>query len=305
MLTYIIDNKEWLFSGAGVFIAGLVVSVISKRKTSDKTIIQNKTHFSNDAEVTDTGVKKQDLTEVAKVAARFKEVLELMNEGRAYSKFTIQQLAQLMKLHRISELENIFTGKVEPTFDFIADFSEMLGVNKDWLIEGKNNPFSNELTSHNDPMDYLSTILNFEPEGIYFIRENTDTSAAFILLKVSKWKYIVIDRTWHISDEVGAGGQSQLVSFFLFIKELRDVRKLHTKCWGLTLNRNEFSALLSGKAFPGKHIDVSFSEDPWWDDLTDINHKYPISENYEQWHGKSFIKAQELIKWKLADRKAS
>ncbi len=40
-----------------------------------------------------------------------------MNEGRNYSEFTIPQLAQIMKLHKISELENVFTGQEEPTFD--------------------------------------------------------------------------------------------------------------------------------------------------------------------------------------------
>jgi hypothetical protein len=41
------------------------------------------------------------------------------------------------------------------------------------------------------------------------------------------------------------------------------------------------------------------SDDPWWDDFTDIEHKYPIAENYRQWHGEPFIKAQEIVKWGL------
>ena len=296
-MNYIIENKDWLFSGAGVAAVTLIISFIFKNKSTDNS----KAGQNQQKEVKEIAnfrsVFPKELTEVEKVAKRFRFILELMNEGRNYSQFNIPQLAQLMKLHKISELENVFTGKIEPSFSFIEDFCRTFGVSKRWLIEGEGAPYSNELPSKNDPMDYLPIIEEVNPESIYFVRENTDTASAFILLKVSKWKYFILDRTWHISDVVGAGGERQLYSFYKLIKELRDKRGLHTSCWGITLNKDEFSSLLCGETFPGKYTDAGFSEDPWWDDLTDVNHKYPIAENYEQWHGKSFIKAQEIIRW--------
>ena len=300
MLNYIIENKEWLFSGVGVVVITFVLSFLFKHKSESKK--SDSTDFKQNIVKKPTQVEEiKEETEVAKVAKRFRKTLDLMNEGRNYSEFTIPQLAQIMKLHKISELENVFTGKEEPSFEFIDHFSNTFGVRKLWLIEGKSTPFSNDLVSHSDPMGYLPTITSLNPEGIYFVRERTSTSAAFILLKLTKWKYLILGRTWHISDEVGGGGQRQLLSFYELIKELRDKRKLYTKCWGLTLNKKDFSALLNGEVFPGSHLDVGFFEDSWWDDLTDINHGYPIAESYEQWYGKSFIKAQEIIKWKLAE----
>ncbi|RDE22886.1 hypothetical protein DV711_10020 [Motiliproteus coralliicola] len=305
MLNYIMENKDWLFSGAGVAVVTLILSFFFKRKSlAEPDAIQNQQVDIKEVESLQ-GVSPIELTEVEKVAKRFRTTLELMNEGRNYSQFTIPQLAQLMKLHKISELENVFTGRTEPSFSFIEDFCKTFGVCKEWLIEGKGSPYSSDMPSKSDPMDYLSLIEEVNPESIYFVKENTDTAPAFILLKVSKWKYLILSRTWHISDVVGAGGQRQLYSFYNLIKELRDKKSLHTSCWGLTLSKDEFNSLLCGETFPGKYTDAGFSEDPWWDDLTDIDHKYPIAENYEQWHGKSFIKAQEIIKWYMSERKAS
>lgn len=303
MVDWIVENKEWLFSGAGVAAITLIGSFFVKNKKQDRPEGSYFQVVPNEKAAPDS--LKTELTETHKVAKRFRTVLELMNEGRSYTKFTIPQLAQLMKLHKISELESVFTGEVEPTFSFIEDFSKTFGVNGAWLTEGKGAPFSNDLDARSDPLDYLPLIEELRPEAIYFVRENSDTAPAFMVLKLTKWKYLVLGRTWHISDVVGAGGQRQLFSFYTLIKELRDKRHLHTKCWGITLNKSDFDALLCGEAFPGKYFDSGFSEDPWWDDLTDINHGYPIAENYEYWHGKSFIKAQRIIKWYLSERENS
>lgn len=303
MFDWIVKNKEWLFSGAGIAAVTLIGSFFVNNKKQDRP---KESHFQEvKNEDADPDSLNTELTETEKVAKRFRTVLELMNEGRSYTKFTIPQLAKIMKLHKISELENVFTGEVEPTFSFIEDFSKTFGVNRAWLTEGKGTPFSNELDARSDPMDYLPLIEELNPEGIYFVRESSDTAPAFMVLKLTKWKYLVLGRTWHISDVVGAGGQRQLFSFYTLIKELRDKRGLRTKCWGITLNKNDFDALLCGDAFPGKYFDSGFSEDPWWDDLTDINHEYPIAENYEYWYGKSFIKAQRIIKWYISERNNS
>lgn len=299
MLDYLINNKEWLFSGVGVFVLSAIGSVLFIRNNKED---RTKAHSTSTPKTeNEVAIKPVATTEVEKLAQRFRKVLELMNEGRNHSKFTIPQLARIMKLHSISELEGVFIGKKEPSFQFITDFSTAFGINEKWLIEGVATPYSSSISSKGDPLDYLEDIESIKPESIYFIREKTETSCAFILLKLTKWKYVILDRTWHISDHVGHGGQRQLLSFYKLIKKLRDEKRMHTSCWGLTLEKDLFDALLCGEKFPGQFTDTGFSEDPWWDDLTDINHKYPIAENYERWHGKSFIKAQEIIRWKLSE----
>jgi hypothetical protein len=201
-----------------------------------------------------------------------------------------------MKLDKVSELENVFIGREEPTFAFIEYFCETFGVSKEWLLEGKGAPFRSEKFGRSDPIDYYDDINRIKPEAVCFIRSSSDVGEMFLILKHTDWKFAVLNREFHVSDCVGGGGQLQLVSLFHLINKLRDSR---VRCCGRTLNPKLFSALQSGSVFPGKVIDSAKLDDRWWDDFTDIEHKYPKAVNYRQWHGKPFIKAQEIVKWRL------
>lgn len=294
MISWIIENKEWLFSGIGLLFFSFIVGLLRS-----KNVVHYKANpiFEDVTEGLYFAYSSRESTEVKKVAKRFQAILKLMNEDRETSKHTIADLAEIMELEKISDLESIFEGRNEPSFSFIKHFSEIFGVSKEWLTKGRGSPYSNDLPFYSDPMDYLALIDELNPDSIYFIRENSVAAPAFILLKMSNLKFLIINRTWHISSVVGAGGQRQLLSFYNLIVELRDNRKLHTKCWGLTLNYREFRSLLEGEIFPGKYTDIGFHEDQWWDDLTDINHNYAaISKNYRKWYGESFISAQSIIK---------
>ena len=92
MLDYMIENKDWLFSGAGVAVITLVLSFLFKHKTSAKPdITQNQPMGIKETESLQS-ISPKELTEVEKVVKRFRTILELMNEARNYSQFTIPQL---------------------------------------------------------------------------------------------------------------------------------------------------------------------------------------------------------------------
>ena len=237
-------------------------------------------------------------TEVEKISRRFRTVLDLMNEDRYGPKFNVPQLADIMKLDKVSKLENIFIGKKEPALQFMDRFCDAFGVNKTWLLEGKRSPFSNDYHPEAEPLLCFEDIQHFEPQYIYFIRENTDTAPAFIVLQLSDWKYKILHRTWHISDHVGAGGEAALLSFYYLVNKLRD-EGCYSKCRGRTLEKDDFRALLHGKKFPGKFTETTGPGAHWWDDLTDIDHRYPIAVHYPGMYGDSYIKAQGIIKQKL------
>lgn len=240
--------------------------------------------------------------EVQLLAKRFGRVLELMNEGRHYDKYTIAKLAQLLKLRKISELENVFEGKDEPSFEFIEDFCKTFGINREWLTEGKWAPYYNANLVHFDPLDYFDDIRTLDPEGIYFILCKSEVGEAFIVLKFADWKFQIFDQIWHISDHVGGGGRRQILGMYRLINKLQ-AESFYEKCSGRILEEAVFKKLHSGEVFPGSILDHPRTENHWWDDFTDVNHKFPIAENYESSYGKGFIYAQSVVRQKLEEEK--
>ena len=243
-------------------------------------------------------------TEVELVASRFREILELMNENNSYSPYTIAKLAHLMKLHKIGELERVFNAKEEPAFEFIEHFCSTFGINKDWLIHGQHNPYTNPEQTSFDPLEYYSEIEKENPNRIYLIMNSSKIGEVFILLELSDFKYKILQRTWHVSSHVGGGGRSQIYGLYKLIRKLK--RTGHAlKCGGRILEPNVFESLLSGRAFPDSILSRPLRENPWWDDFTDVYGKYTISSNYEKWYGEGFSYAQSIVRGKLAEESAN
>ncbi|MFG7350906.1 hypothetical protein ACGMNB_07915 [Shewanella oncorhynchi] len=304
MIDFILKNKEWLFSGVGVSAILVVGGWLLKHSRSEANSTQPSATSAVRVEVVQTqslpAKNIQPNSEVANIVKRFNQVLELLNEKRTYGRYTIAGLAQLMKLHSVGELESVFLGRQEPSFEFIDHFCVTFGVNRNWLIEGKEAPFRESEITHYDPLDYFDEIEALAPNRLYFIRSLSKVGEVFLLLKLSDYKYKIFSRVWHISDYVGAGGQSQIFSMYRLILVLQKSR-LCTSCGGRILPEDKFNDLLSGNVFPGSVIEFPAQENPWWDDFVDVHHKYPISLSYESWYGKGFIAAQSIVRWKLKE----
>lgn len=275
------------------------LSIKSSRSNEKETAVKSKLQ-----EVPEGEPEVKTPTEVELVASRFRESLELMNEGNSYSPFTIAKLAQLMKLHKIGELERVFNAKEEPSFEFIVHFCNTFGINKDWLIHGQGNPYDNPEQTNFDPLAYYSEIEKENPNRIYFIMNDSEVGEVFILLELSDFKYKILQRTWHVSSHVGGGGRSQIYGLYKLIRKLK--KNGHSlKCGGRILDPEVFENLLSGRAFPDSVLSRPSHENPWWDDFTDVYGKYPISTNYDEWYGKGFSYSQSVVREKLEGESAN
>lgn len=296
LFEYIINNKNWIFSGIGVLLLSWGKNYFSKKKNESNTSPPEPVY-----EKVSTPPKqvpqKHEVTEVQKICNRFKEVVSLINEGR-HPEYSIFKLAEIMNLQKGSELENVLNGKKEPDFEFIALFCNTFGVNREWMTQGVQSPFSNNAPTRCYPIEYFEGIKKINPERIYFIRANTDISEAFILLKITDYKFKIIQNKWHISEHVGGTGENQLVSLYKLINKLRN-DKFDLKCAGQTLDSKKFEPLYSGEVFPGNYVDCCGSACYWWNDLTDIKYQNSDATKYEKWYGKSFVAAQRIIKSRL------
>lgn len=246
-------------------------------------------------------IVENNKTEVEKLSERFQKVVSLMNKNRGeYSKFTIPKLSEILNLEKRSMLENIMNGKEEPTFDFLRKFCETFRINYNWLNEGNGEPFYINYIYYS-PIDYFEDIISLNPERIFFVQNKSEVAETFIMFGFSDWYYMVGTKFWHVSNHVGAGGQGQIYDLYLLIKKLKE-NLFEFKCFGLKLDKKEFWDVANGKVFPGSCLigDMGIrGNNPWWDDFTDITHYYPIADSYENMHGKSFIDAQNIVKYQI------
>ena len=300
----LVANKDWVFSGIGVFVITALIGLLravfgfNKLKKGEGRPLEQPMSAEQLGKAPQTAPKNRS-TEVDGVADRFKQVLTMMNAAHRGREFTIASLAREMSLESIGNLESVFNGEREPSFEFIDRFCRTFCVNEGWLVEGKGQPYWNDERALTDPYDYLPELQKADPGAIYFIRSNSETGQAFILLKFSDFKYKILPRYWHISDDVGTGGQRQLLSFYHLIQAVRE-KGLYHKCFGRSLTHDVFMKLLDGEVFPGSVLIKTF-ENPWWDDFTDIYHKYPVAERYESLYGKSFMDAQWIVRWMIEE----
>ena len=285
-------TSDWLISISSNILVRLGELALTGFRKRDSEVVQPPCSTFKEKQIAEL-----EKTEVSEIAERFQTVLKLMNEGRRYDKFTVSTLARIMGLSRTSELEEVFHGKKDPLFEFKSKFCETFSVNYEWLEYGSGHPYDdNEQTDFFYLSNYFSEIKELDPEGIIFVRAETQAAQAFIILKLSDWEYKVLPEIWHISGNIGNGGEKRLFNLYKLIIKI-DGSDFYSKCEGITLPKEEFDALSSGERFPGKYAQA-IGNDYWWDDLTDVYHELHPSLNngYERMYGRSFIEAQEIIK---------
>ena len=281
---------EWFFSGAGTIVLGIVLKHMFK---SDGSSQANSSVSLHENKAASQAIEEAEVTEAQMVSVRMAEALKLLNSGR-FQPYTVSDLAQFLDLKRVSELEEFITGQREPSFEFLELFAFKLGLNYEWLTSGHSSPYRTTVKHLHFPEDYLGMIEEQSPESIYFVKCRDECCKMFIVLKHSDLKYSICPMVWHISGHVGAGGSRQLYSFYKMLQRLHE-NNFYSRCYGVVLDEKEFHNLLNGDVFP-RTVLRRRNIDYWFDDFSDIHHKYPIAERYRELHGEEFLRAQDIVK---------
>lgn len=280
---------EWVFSGLGTAVAVALIKSFRNRSDHQSEIVEANPEA-------DFGENENDVvqTEAQKVSQRMNEVVALINARRRYRKYTVADVAQLLDYEKVSDLENLLSGKQEPTFSQLKAYASEFKVNYEWLTTGYGTPFKTVVRCLFDPEDYLSLIEEEKPERVYFVKCRNERCEMFIVLKHNDWSYSICPKIWHISSCVGAGGEGQIHSLFKMIQRLRK-RGLYNKCDGVLIGQQNFDALYDGSVFAGAIIGKC-GIDHWFDDFSDVYHKYPIAKGYGETHGEEFLNAQSIVR---------
>ena len=234
------------------------------------------------------------------VSDRFYYILNAMNEYSNEEKYSIPKLASFMGLEKSGDLYKYFSGKEEPTFQFIEKFCKCFGVNESWMNFNEEYPFKSTLEYGIMPLSYHDTIIQHNPEWIYVVRSNSEDGETGIVIKESECKYQYFPDTYHISSHVGGTGRRQLLSFYQFTMKIYNSDLLY-KCSGLTIDSEMFNLLFTGKLFPGiVEILLFKNKSDWFVDFTDVYNKLEhLAPNYKEWYGEEFVKAQLIVREQL------
>jgi hypothetical protein len=230
------------------------------------------------------------------VADRLKLSLGLLNKSRRAYSLTIAEIAAILGLSSVSDLESYFLGEKEASLALLDQISDTFGLNPGWLKFDKGARFAykiHELHYHRGGL--LGLIEELKPQMIFFVRCLNDWGYAHVAFKLTDWKYEGTRDGWNISDHVGATGQGQLYELWQSLSKIKERRELTVV--GRDLPEDRYFSLIGGEIYPGTLLEgVDRYRSSWFDDFTDIDWKYPIAADRYSRHGSGFVQAQRLVR---------
>jgi hypothetical protein len=243
-----------------------------------------------------TGPSAGALPSTKQIALRLQSALKFMNASRDDDLLTVADLARAMDLPSPADLDAIFVGQTHPTFAILDSFCERFAVNKEWLLSGRSSPFASTADFHSEAYAYKDWIDLVAPEYVYAVRSKGVFGEVYFVVQMDAYKHFVLPMSWHVSRQVGGTGAHQLLSLYKLFKdwigETRDYMIL-----GRYIDADLAASIADGEIHPGvvEHMPVSH----WWDDLTDLEHKWTSRDGSLTEYGEGFVDAQDIIRAQL------
>jgi hypothetical protein len=232
------------------------------------------------------------------VAKRLNHLLGLLNQGRRYNSVNIPQIATILGLSSVSDLENYFHAEKDAPFDLLDQIANTFGLRPDWLKLGhKGEPFAYRIHGlHYHRGGLLGLIEELKPRQIFFVRCLNDWGYAHVAFRFTDWKYEGTYDGWHISDHVGATGTRQLYELWQSLNKIGERREPLGLRVGRDLPEGPYFSLCRGETYPGTLLEDERYQSYWFDDFTDIDYKYPIAADKYSKYGSGFVQAQRLVR---------
>lgn len=219
-------------------------------------------------------------TRRTEVSARLRELLQSVN-GTSYRPFLKpSHIAEEIGEDHAEEVEKWFIGKTEPSFRQLDKVAEFLGGVPVWLRHGDRQPFSVE--QQRIPEDLTKAIewlLDVEGDtqkvdSLHLVRSEGEAGSFAVVKRYGKWRCKTFLTPYHISEVIGAGGESSLAVLSVILRLLYKyyVRKGKPDLiiQSHIFNENAFNQLAVGRVHPVTLLDSS-GKVPWWEDFWDAS----------------------------------
>ncbi|HGM8160017.1 TPA: hypothetical protein ACKQEN_004805 [Pseudomonas aeruginosa] len=218
-------------------------------------------------------------TRVTLIGQRLRYLQTEISELRPSKVATPSRLAEALGWTHAGNVERWFAGEEEPSLTELAQIADLLGCKKDWLLHGEGSPYSSVYTRIPEDAflgpDWLLTPSETgEAPKIHLIRNKSESGEFAFVKSFSDWNSQTFSTPYHVSEVIGAGGESSLASLSLVLQGLY-------KRWtgnggssvfieGYLVSESAYSSLLAGKRHP-MNILRHEEKSCWWEDFWDEN----------------------------------
>lgn len=220
-----------------------------------------------------------------KIAFRLNECLNQINDALTSNKqLQPARIAKNLGENYAEPMENFFMGIEEPSFLQLENLAKYLNVNSDWLSFGEGEPFSVQYTRIPLPAQegvnwLVDKGLNSNISNLHFLRKETKAGELMIIKQYGDWHCSTFRTPYHISEEIGATGERNLIDLFS-TWELLYKQEAQFSIRSYLVNTEQYNSILSGQIHPLSIIN-KLNDRPWWEDIWD--HKMHHKTNY--WDG--------------------
>lgn len=212
------------------------------------------------------------------VSARLRDLLDQVNKIYRGRPIKPSHIAEEINEDRAESVENWFTGEIEPSFKQLDAVADYLGGTKEWLKhgDGRTFPVRSERVPE-DPVEGVNWLLDLDQERkvtfLHLIRDANETGTLAIVKQYGDWHCKTFTTPYHISEEIGSGGESSLAHLSIILQMLY---MHYTKKGGnlviksYLLPTEGFDLLCGGQLHPLSILRDGGVEAPWWEDFWDI-----------------------------------
>lgn len=237
-------------------------------------------------------VEQTRSTRRQELADRLNRMLKQVNMSRR-PPLLISQIAEQIGEEHGESTENWFLGEEEPSFKQLASLAAVLGVDPDWLKHGDKRLYPVECYRlPENPFAAVDWLLSWTlPERgvdgqalktLHLVRNDNSTGNLYIVKESAAGHYVTYTTPIHVSEEIGAGGESSLAALFVTLQLLykRYTSRSQLTVLGYQMRSDDVDQLISGSTNPGSLL-TDRARSCWWEDIWDSE----MVSKHEYWPG--------------------
>lgn len=237
-----------------------------------------------------TAIEKQR----SSVAERFAIVLTQLHQVTPYDRWTESVIAEASgELNSASIVAGVH-GESDLSFEQMERISQVLGINPDWLKHGRGSIYLTEMKRLQGDLNAIVNELtapdNDKLPALHLIREQSETGRLILVQEfVDSPAARLYTTPHHISHEIGAGGEGDLVEVFDLMRRLYN-RKTNALVLGYLTPESEIQRFFQGELHPLKLVERS-RRSIWWEDVWD---QTSLERGGECWPGQHSLTTRIL-----------